>query len=144
MSGNTWRAMWMTHGQPCGDTWQAMCQNAGQRHACVTHGMPCVNMHGSCHAYIRSSHGLLVGQGRAPNQSVEQQGEEEGREGEGGGKEKRNGGKKRRKGGKERRKEIRKEKRKGEEERKNKEEEEGVLRGEQTRTAKNPELRYKR
>ena len=28
---------------------------------CVTHGMPCVNMHGSCHAYIRSSHGLLVG-----------------------------------------------------------------------------------
>ena len=34
------------------DTWQAMC---------VTHGMPCVNMHGSCHAYIRSSHGLLVG-----------------------------------------------------------------------------------
>ena len=33
------------------DTWQAMC---------VTHGMPCVNMHGSCHAYIRSSHGLLV------------------------------------------------------------------------------------
>ena len=34
------------------DTWQAMC---------VTHGMPCVNMHGSCHAYLRSSHGLLVG-----------------------------------------------------------------------------------
>ena len=30
------------------------------------------------------------------------------------------------------------------EERKNKEEEEGVLRSEQTRTTKNPELRYKR
>ena len=67
----------------------------------------------------------------------EQQGEEKGREGEGGGKEKR-------KGGKERRKERRKEKKKGEEERKKKEEEEGVLRGEQTRKAKNPELRYKR
>ena len=81
---------------------------------------------------------------RAPNQSVEQQGEEEGREGEGGGKEKRKGGKERRKGGKERRKERRKEKRKGEGEWKKKEKEEGVLRSEQTRTEKNPELRYKR
>ena len=45
MLSNTWRAMWMTHGEPCGDTWQ--------RHACVTHGMPCVNMHGSFQAYIR-------------------------------------------------------------------------------------------
>ena len=42
------------------------------------------------------------------------------------------------------RKERRKEKRKGEEERKKKEEEEGVLRSEQTRTVKNPELCYKR
>ena len=70
------------------------------------------------------------------------------KEGEGikrkGGKEKRKGGKERRKGGKERRKERRKEKKKGEEERKNKEEKEGVLRSEQTRTANNPELRYKR
>ena len=33
---------------------------------------------------------------------------------------------------------------KGEEERKKKEEKEGLLRSEQTRTAKNPELRYKR
>ena len=64
--------------------------------------------------------------------------------GEGGGKEKRKGGKGRRKGGKERRKERRKEKKKGEEERKKKEEEEGVLCSEQIRTAKNPELRYKR
>ena len=60
----------MTHGEPCGDTWQAMCHNAWQRHACVTHGIPCVNMHGSCHAYIRGSHGLLVEQGRAQDQSV--------------------------------------------------------------------------
>ena len=60
------------------------------------------------------------------------------------GKEKRKGGKGRRKGGKERKKERRKEKRKGEEERKKKEEEEGVLRSEQTRKAKNPELHYKR
>ena len=52
--------------------------------------------------------------------------------------------KEKRKGGKERRKERRKEKRKGEEERKKKEEEEGVLRSEQTQTAKNPKLRYKR
>ena len=22
------RAMWMTHGETCGDTWQAMCHNA--------------------------------------------------------------------------------------------------------------------
>ena len=51
---------------------------------------------------------------------------------------------KKRKGGKERRKERRKEKKKGEEERKKKEEKEGVLRSEQTRTTKNPELRYKR
>ena len=51
---------------------------------------------------------------------------------------------KKRKGGKERRKERRKEKKKGEEERKKKEEKEGVLRSEQTRTAKNSELRYKR
>ena len=27
MSSDTWRAMWMTLGEPCGDTWQAMCQH---------------------------------------------------------------------------------------------------------------------
>ena len=42
------------------------------------------------------------------------------------------------------RKERRKEKKKGEEERKKKEEKEGVLHSEQTWTAKNPELLYKR
>ena len=105
------------------DTWQAMC---------VTHGMPCVNMHETFGHYIRA---FIV----------------KGREGEGGGKEKRKGGKERRKGGKEkrkggkeRRKARRKEKKKGEEERKKKEEKEGVLSNEQTRMAKNPELRYKR
>ena len=37
-----------------GDTWQATCHNAWQRHAmCMKHGMPCVNMHGSFQAYIR-------------------------------------------------------------------------------------------
>ena len=118
------------------DTWQAMC---------VTHGMPCVNMHDSFPCLYK---GLTWAVGRGKGELKislwEQQGEEEGREGEGGEKEKGKGGKERRKEGKERRKERRKEKKKGEEERKKKEEEEGVLRSEQPRTAKNPELRYKR
>ena len=118
------------------DTWQAMC---------VTHDMPCVNMHGSLPCLYK---GLTWDVGRSKGELKispwEQQGEEEGREGEGGGKEKRKGGKEMRKGGKERKKERRKEKKKGEEERKKKEEEEGVLRSEQPRKAKNPELCYKR
>ena len=48
------------------------------------------------------------------------------------------------KGRKREERERRKEKKKGEEERKKKEEKEGVLCSEQTRTEKNPELRYKR
>ena len=48
------------------------------------------------------------------------------------------------KGRKREEKERRKEKKKGEEERKKKEEKEGMLCIEQTWTAKNPELRYKR
>ena len=76
---------------------------------CVTHGMPCVNMHGTFEAYIYGELKLSVW-GRAARR-------------------------RRRKG---------KEKKKGEKERKTKEEKEGVLRSEQTRTAKNPELRYKR
>ena len=91
-----------------------------------------------CHAYIRGSNGLFSQpRGAARSSPWEQQGE-------GGGREKRKGGKERRKGGKEMRKERRKEEKKGEEERKKKEEEEGVLRSEQPRMAKNPELRYKR
>ena len=33
------------------DTWQSMCHNAWQRYACVTHGMPCVIMHGPFESY---------------------------------------------------------------------------------------------
>ena len=104
------------------DTWQAMC---------VTHGMPCVNMHRTLRAINRRAQ---IQFGETAN-SVRGGSSKE---------EKRKGGKEKRKGGKERRKERIKEKKKGEEERKKKEEEEGVLRSEQTRTAKNPELRYKR
>ena len=64
--------------------------------------------------------------------------EEEGRKGE------EKGRKGKEKGRRREEKERRKEKKKGEEERKKKEEKEGVLRSEQTRTAKNPELHYKR
>ena len=123
---------WQSH--VC-DTWHAMC---------VTHGMPCVNMHGSLPClYKWLTWAVGRSNGELKISPWEQQGEEEGREG-GEGKEKRKGGKERRKGGKERRKERRKEKKKGVEERKKKEKEEGVLRSEQPRTAKNPELRYKR
>ena len=103
-----------------GDTWQAMC---------VTHGIPCVNMHATFEAYIYG----------APIQFVEtskggrrrRKGKEEGRKGE-------------EKGRKRKEKERRKEKKKREEERKKKEENEGVLRSEHTRITKNPELHYKR
>ena len=106
---------------------------------CVTHGMPCVIMHdpfetykyGSSHSVCRTAQIQFVG-GAARRRRRK------------GGKEKRKGGKERRKGGKEKKKERRKEKKKGEEEREKKEENEGVLRSEQTRTEKNPELRYKR
>ena len=63
---------------------------------CVTHGMPCVNMHGTFEGYKMG----------APIQIVEQQGE-------GGGREKRKGGKeKKRKEGKRRRKRRKRGKRK--------------------------------
>ena len=125
------------------DTWQAMCHNAWQRHACVTHGMPCVNMHVSFEAYIRASHGLLV-EARESSRSVRGSSKEKRKEGKEKEEERRREREERRKGGKERRKKRRKEKKKGEEERKKKEEEKGVLRSEQTRMTKNSELRYKR
>ena len=57
------------------DTWQAMC---------VTHGMPCVNMHGSFEDYIRGfSWAIRTSKGE--------------QEEEGGGREKRKGGKEKRK-----------------------------------------------
>ena len=116
------------------DTWQAMC---------VTHGMPCVNMHGSFEAYIR---GFTWAVCRSKESSISVRGgsskdkEEEGKR-EGGGREKRKGGKEMRKGGKEKiRKEEKRREEKGEEERKKKEEKEGVLRSEQIQMEKNPEL----
>ena len=109
------------------DTWQAMC---------VTHGMPCVNMNATYEAYIYG----------APIQFVEtskvgrrrRKGKEKGRRG------KEKGRKGKEKGRKRKEKERRKEKMKGEEERKKKEEKEGLLHSEQTRTEKNPKLRYNR
>ena len=113
------------------DTWQAMC---------VAHGMPCVNMHAHHEGY-KNGHGKLIsdsssfspweqqgGGGREKEKEEERKGrkgKEEGRKGEEKGKKKR-------------------EEEMGGKEKKKKEEEEGVLRSEQTRTAKNPELRYKR
>ena len=64
--------------------------------------------------------------------------EEEGRKGE------EEGRKGKEKGRRREEKERRKKKKKGEEERKKKEEKKEVLHSEQTRTEKNPELRYKR
>ena len=115
------------------DTWQAMC---------VTHGMPCVTMHALYEAYIYGSQIQFGGQGQQDSvrgsSKEEEEGKEEGRKGE----EKIRKGKE--KGRKMEEKERRKEKKKGEEEKKKKEGKEGVLLSEQTRTAKNLELRYKR
>ena len=48
---------------------------------CVTHGMPCVNMHGSLEAYIRGfTWAVHTSKGVASFSSWEQQGEEGGRE----------------------------------------------------------------
>ena len=115
MSGDTWRTMW------------------------VTHGMPCVNMHGTFEVYIRgftwavrTSKGVAARRRRSKGKEKRRKREEKGRKGK----------------EKERRKEKKKgeeeRKKKGEEERKKKEEKEEVLCSEQTWTAKNPELRYKR
>ena len=93
------------------DTWQAMC---------VTHSMPCVNMHGSCHAYIKSSHGLLVG-GRESSKPVRGAARRRGREGR---RRRRKGEEKWRKGKEEGRKGKEKGKKKREEERGGREEKE--------------------
>ena len=107
------------------DTWQAMC---------VTHGMPCVNMHGSFKAYIRGCSWLIRTSKGAAARRRRRKGKEEGRKGEEKGRIGNEKGRKRKE------KERRKEKKKGEEERKNKKEKEGVLRSEHTQTAKNSEL----
>ena len=100
--------------------------------------MPCVNMHDTLRAINRRAQIQFVGgRGGSKLQSVgaarrrRRKGEEKVRKGE-------------EKGRKRKEKERRKEKKKGEEERKKKEEKEGVLRSEQTRTAKNTKLHYKR
>ena len=81
---------------------------------CVTHGMPCVNMHGTFEGYKMG----------APIQFVEQQGEGGGREKRKGAKEKRKGGKEKRKGGKEKKRKEenrrRKMRKRGKRKRKNK------------------------
>ena len=95
------------------DTWQAMCHNAWQRHACVTHGMPCVNMHDSFEAYIRgSTWAVLTSKGGAASFCLWEQ------QGEGGGREKEKGRKGEEKGrkGKEKGKKKREEERGGREE----------------------------
>ena len=95
----------------------------------MTHGMPCVNMHGTFGHYIRA---FIHGVSRI--NSWEQQGEGGGREKRKGKEEGRKGEekwrKRKEKGRKRKEKERRKEKKKGEEERKKKEEKEGVLRSE--------------
>ena len=97
-----------------------MCHNAWQRHACVTHGMPCVNMHGSLPCLYKGFKWAVLTTKRAARRSPWEQ------QGEGGGREKRKGGKEKRKGGKERRKGG-KGKKKRKEERGGREEKEGVL-----------------
>ena len=122
------------------DTWQAMC---------VTHGMPCITMHGLYEAYKYGSQIQFGGQGQQASVRGSSKEEEEGKRGR---EERRREkeertGEREEKGGKWRKmeeKERRKEKKKEEEEKKKKEGKEGVLRNEQTRTTKNPELRYKR
>ena len=88
-----------------GETWKAMC---------VTHGMPCVNMHGSFEAYIRGfTWAVHISKGAESFNSWDQQGEGGGREKRKGGKDKRKGGNERRKGGKEKKRKEEKRRRKG-------------------------------
>ena len=100
----------------------------------VTHGKPCVTMHGSFEAYIR---GFTWAVCRSKESSISVLGgsnkekEEEGKR-EGGGKEKRKGGKERRKGGKGKKRKEEKRRIKGRKRGKKKEEKERVLRSEQT------------
>ena len=99
------------------DTWQAMY---------VTHGMSCVNMHGTLRAINRRAQIQFVGgqQSVGAARRMRRKGKEKGRKGE------EKGRKGKEKGRKRKEKERRKEKKKGEEERKKKEEKEGVLRSE--------------
>ena len=109
---------------------------------CVTHGMPCVIMHGPFETYkYRSSHSVRGAANSVHGGSSKEKGEEGKRE-----REERRREREERKG--EREKNKRKGKKKREEEMGGREEKErgkeGVLGSEQTWTTKNPELRYKR
>ena len=103
---DTWKTMWVTHGNPCGCHMGShvsqcmakacMCHNTWKRHACVTHGMPCVNMHGSFEAYIRGfTWAVLTSKGGSKLLSMgaarrrRRKGEEKGRKGKKKGKKKR-------------------------------------------------------
>ena len=86
---------------------------------CVTHGMPCVNMHGSFEAYIRGfTWAVLTSKGAASFCSWEKQGEGGGREKEKGrkGEEKGRKGKEKGRKGKEKGKKKREEERGGRQE----------------------------
>ena len=112
----------------------------------MTHGMPCVNMHGSFEAYIRGLKWAVLTTKRAASFSPwEHQGEGGGREKEKGRKGEEKGRKVKKKGeemkGERKKEKIRK---KGRMRGKRKRKKEGVLHSEQTRTAKNLELSYKR
>ena len=81
------------------DTWQAMC---------VTHGMPCVNMHGTLRAINRRAQIRFVEAANSVRGGSSKEEEEKGRKGE----EKGRKGKEKRKGGKGKKRGKRKRKRK--------------------------------
>ena len=61
-----------------------MCHNAWQRHACVTHGMPCVTMHGLFKAYIYGVSKIRLLRGEGQQEAVcgsSKEKEEEGKRG---------------------------------------------------------------
>ena len=85
------------------DTWQAMC---------VTHGMPCVNMHGTLRAINRRAQIQFVQAANSVRWGSNKEGEEEGRKGE----EKGRKGKEKGRKGKDKEKKKREEEREGREE----------------------------
>ena len=72
------------------DTWQATCHNAWQRHACVAHGMPCVNMHAHHEGY-KNEHGQLISESSSFSPWEQQGGGGREREEREGGREERRG-----------------------------------------------------
>ena len=95
--GEKWQAMWVTHGKPC-------VTMHGKAYVCRTRGMPCVNMHGTLRAINMGPQIQFV---RGAARRRRRKGKEKGRKGE-------------EKGRKRKEKERRKEEKKKEEERKKK------------------------